>query len=358
MLHPSPYAGPAPSFDNNGDQMSRTRILITGGAGFLGSHFVRYWLEGNRGDVLNFDLLTYAGSPARLSDVENDQRYRFVRGDVTDQKAIAALMADFAPELVAHFAAESHVTRSEQDPDRFWRTNVDGTRVMLEAASEHGTRRFVHISTDEVYGPILDGAFREENKKPGDQQATSPYAKSKAIADDVAREFGSEMEVVVVRPTNCFGPWQYPEKAFARWIARALTDQPILVWGDGLYVRQWLYAEELAEAIGRVLEAEMPEPAYNVGPRHEPEITNVALARWLLEHLGLSEERLVFTDYDRPDHDRRYAVDPSRIESLGWKQGDTWDQFAQTMDWYRSNPEWWKPLMAEAESIYADGSKT
>jgi dTDP-glucose 4,6-dehydratase len=337
--------------------MPSQRILVTGGAGFLGSHFVRYGLEKDRSEVLNLDLLTYAGSLARLSDIEKEPRYGFARADITDKKAIAAVMADFQPELVAHFAAESHVTRSEQDPDRFRQTNVDGTRVMLEAAAEHGTRRFVHISTDEVYGPILDGAFREEDKKPGDQQATSPYAKSKAIADDVARAFDSDMEVVVVRPTNCFGPWQYPEKAFARWMARALTDQPILVWGDGLYVRQWLYAEELAEAIGRVLEAENPEPVYNVGPRHEPEITNVELARWLLEELELPEDKLVFTDYDRPDHDRRYAVDPSRIESLGWKQGDTWDQFGQTMEWYRSNPDWWKPLMAEAESIYADGSK-
>lgn len=338
--------------------MPSQRILVTGGAGFLGSHFVRYWLEKDQGEVLNLDALTYAGSLARLSDIEREPSYRFVRADITDQKAVAAAMTDFQPELVAHFAAESHVTRSEQDPDRFRQTNIDGTRVMLEAAAEHGTRRFVHISTDEVYGPILDGAFREEDKNPGDHQATSPYAKSKAIADDVARAFDSDMEVVVVRPTNCFGPWQYPEKAFARWIARALTDQPILVWGDGLYVRQWLYAEELAEAIGRVLEAEKPEPVYNVGPRHEPEITNVALARWLLEELALPEDKLMFTDYDRPDHDRRYAVDPSRIESLGWKQGDTWDQFAQTMEWYRSNPDWWKPLMTEAESIYADGSKT
>jgi dTDP-glucose 4,6-dehydratase len=228
---------------------------------------------------------------------------------------------------------------------------------MLETASKHGVRRFVHISTDEVYGPILEGAFREEDKEPGDRQATSPYAKSKAVADDVAREFDSDMEVLLVRPTNCFGPWQYPEKAFARWIARALTGQPLLVWGDGLYVRQWLYAKDLSEAIGLALEAEKPEHVYNVGPRHEPEITNVALARWLLEQLELPEDRLVFTDYDRPDHDRRYSVDPSRIESLGWKSGDTWEEFVKTLGWYRSNTDWWKPLMAEAESIYADGSK-
>jgi dTDP-glucose 4,6-dehydratase len=338
-------------------RMPSLRMMVTGGAGFLGSHFVRSWLLENSGEILNLDALTYAGSRARLRDLDSDRRYRFMRGDVTDPTVVRAAMADVRPDLVAHFAAESHVTRSEQEPDHFQRTNIDGTRVMLEAASEHGVRRFVHISTDEVYGPILDGAFREEDKEPGDAQATSPYAKSKAVADDIAREFDAEMEVVVIRPTNCFGPWQFPEKAFARWIARALTDRPILVWGDGLYVRQWLFAEDLSGAIRRVVEAEGPEPVYNVGPRHEPEITNLSLARWLLKHLELPEGRLVFTDYDRPDHDRRYSVDPGRIESIGWKHGDTLDQFAQTVDWYRNNADWWKPLMAEAESIYADGAQ-
>jgi dTDP-glucose 4,6-dehydratase len=338
-------------------RMPSERMMVTGGAGFLGSHFVRFWLEENAGEILNLDVLSYAGSLERLRDVEGDSRYRFIREDITDPTAVRAAIADFRADLIVHFAAESHVTRSEQDPDHFRRVNIEGTRTMLEAAAEHGVRRFVHISTDEVYGPILDGAFKEEDKQEGDRQATSPYAKSKAVADDLAQEFDAEMDVVVIRPTNCFGPWQYPEKAFARWLARALTDQPILVWGDGLYVRQWLFAEDLAGAIDRVVEAENPEPVYNVGPRHDPEISNVALAQWLLEHLGLPSDRLVFTEYDRPDHDRRYSVDPDRIESLGWKPGDTWDHLARTVDWYRSNTKWWKPLMAEAESIYADGSK-
>lgn len=336
-------------------RMSGRRILITGGAGFLGSHFVRRWLHQGYGEVLNLDLLTYAGSPGRLDDLGGDPRYRFVRADVADPDAVLRAMAEFQPELVAHFAAESHVTRSERDPDRFRSTNVDGTRVMLESAAKHDVQRFVHVSTDEVYGPILSGSFREEDKFPGDGQATSPYAKSKALADDLAREFDSDMDVVVVRPTNCFGPWQYPEKAFARWIVRALTGQPLLVWGDGLYVRQWLYAEDLADAIDRICGAATLEPVYNVGPRHEPEITNVALARWLLEHLGLPEDRLVFTEYDRPDHDRRYSVDPTRIEQLGWKPGDAWNEFARTVEWYRNNTDWWTGLMDEAESIYADG---
>lgn len=337
--------------------MASDRILITGGAGFLGSQFVRSWLEddrGDRGDLLNIDLLTYAGSRERVARVADDPRYRFAEADVADEGAMTSAVRDFRPDLVAHFAAESHVTRSEQDPDRFSRTNIEGTRVMLLAAAANHVRRFVHISTDEVYGPILRGAFREEDKQRGDGQATSPYAKSKAIADDLAREFTTEMDVVVVRPTNCFGPWQYPEKAFARWVTRALAGRPVLVWGDGLYVRQWLSSQDLAAALTLIMDSPSPEDVYNIGPRHEPEITNIDLAEWLLEYLRLPRDRVKLTEYDRPDHDRRYAVDPSRIESLGWKAGDAWDLFGETVEWYRANESWWRGVVAEAESIYED----
>ena len=330
------------------------RILITGGAGFLGSHFVRSWLAGDRGPLLNLDLLTYAGSEVRLTDVANHPGYRFQQVDVADREVVRDATETFRPTLVAHFAAESHVTRSERDPERFHRTNVEGTRVLLEAAAATGVRRFAHISTDEVYGPILEGAFREEEKEPGEGRATSPYARSKAIADDLAREFRGEMEVVVIRPTNAFGPWQYPEKAFPRWVIRGLGGLEIPVWGDGGYVRQWLPAADLARAVTLILETDAPEPAYNVGPRHEPEITNADLARWLCRHLGLPEDRVTFTAYDRPDHDRRYAVDPARMEALGWTCGDPWERFAETVTWYADHEAWWRPLVEEAESIYQD----
>ncbi len=334
--------------------MSVERLLVTGGAGFLGSHLVRSWLTEDRGPLLNLDLLTYAGSTARLADIEEDPGYRFVQGDIADSEGVRSVVEDFRPTLVAHFAAESHVTRSEKDPARFHRTNVEGTRVLLETAGRTGVRRFLHVSTDEVYGPAIAGDFREEDKEPGEGRATSPYARSKALADDLARGFEGAMEVVVVRPTNAFGPWQYPEKAFPRWTTRALGGQPLLVWGDGLYVRQWLYAEDLAAAVALLLSADAPEPVYNVGPRHDPEITNLDLARWLAGHLELGEDAIVMTDYDRPDHDRRYAVDPSRIEALGWKPGDPWDRFAETVAWYRANERWWRPLLEEAETIYED----
>jgi dTDP-glucose 4,6-dehydratase len=307
------------------------------------------------GTVLNLDLLTYAGSEARLADVEHLPHYRFVRGDVTEPRTADRVLAEFRPAVVVHFAAESHVTRGERAAGRFWRTNLEGTRVMLEAASGAGVSRFIHVSTDEVYGPILEGTFREGDKRPGDDQATSAYAKSKALADDLARSFVGGLDVVVVRPTNCFGPWQFPEKAFARWVARALSGASVPVWGDGLHVRQWLSAQDLAAAILQLLGTSSPEGVYNIGPRHDSEITNLDLARWLVRHLGLPEKRLVLTTYDRPEHDRRYAVDPSRIEALGWRPAEVWRSFESTVSWYRANRDWWEPLLPEAESIYGDG---
>jgi dTDP-glucose 4,6-dehydratase len=332
------------------------RMLVTGGAGFIGSHFVRLLLSGECADVsrlVNLDLLTYAGDVRRLSDVEADPRYRFVQADVADAAAVRAVVADERPRAVVHFAAESHVTRSEHEPDRFHRTNVQGTKVLLDAAVAAGVERFVHISTDEVYGPILEGSFGEEDKLPGDRQATSPYSSSKALADDLARSYADRIPVVVLRPTNAFGPWQFPEKALARWVSRALRGRSLPVWGDGLYVRQWLAAQDLAAAVALVVGTPDPASVYNVGVRHEPEITNLELARFVLGHLGLPESRLEMTAYDRPDHDRRYCVDVARIEGLGWRPGEVWPRLAATVDWYAANRGWWEPLVAEAESIYA-----
>ena len=334
------------------------RVLVTGGAGFIGSHFVRLLLSGEGagagvGRLVNVDLLTYAGDLRRLRGAEDDPRYRFVRADVADRDAVAAVFAEERPRAVVHFAAESHVTRSEHAADLFHRTNVQGTETLLEAAVAAGVERFVHVSTDEVYGPILDGSFAEDDKLPGDGQATSPYSRSKALADDLARSYAGRLGVVVLRPTNAFGPWQFPEKALARWVSRALRGLSLPVWGDGLYVRQWLAAQDLAAAAALVLGASDPAPVYNVGVRHEPEITNLDLARFVLAHLGLDEGRLEMTAYDRPDHDRRYCVDGTRISGLGWSPGDVWPRLAATVDWYAANRAWWEPLVAEAESIYA-----
>jgi len=332
------------------------KVLVTGGAGFLGSHFVRRALAAGAGLVVNLDKLSYAGDVRRLDDVAVDPRYCFVRADVASQPEVAAVFDTYRPQVVVHYAAETHVTRSESDPELFHRTNVEGTRTMLETAAANGVECFVHVSTDEVYGPILQGAFCEDDKPDGEGPATSPYARSKALADDLARSLAGRLPVVVVRPTNAFGPHQFPEKAFPRWIVRALRGEPLPVWGDGMYVRQWLFAGDFAQAVALAAAAGVPGSVYNVGPRHEPEITNVALARWLVTTLGLPEDRIVMTAYDRPDHDRRYCVDASRITALGWRPGDVWEQLAATVSWYRDNAAWWEPHLTEAESIYADAA--
>ncbi|MEA2533099.1 MAG: dTDP-glucose 4,6-dehydratase [Actinomycetota bacterium] len=336
--------------------MNGKTVLVTGGAGFLGSHFVRRALAGGAALVVNFDKLSYAGDVRRLDDVSGDPRYRFVQGDVASEPEVAAAVDAHRPQVVVHYAAETHVTRSESAPELFHRTNVEGTRILLEACAAGGVERFVHISTDEVYGPIRQGAFAEEDKPEGEGSATSPYARSKALADDLARGFAGRLPVVVVRPTNAFGSHQFPEKAFPRWIVRALRGQPLPVWGDGMYVRQWLNAVDFAEAVALAAEAGEPGSVYNVGPRHDPEITNIALARWLVASLGLPDDRIVMTAYDRPDHDRRYCVDATRILGLGWRPGDVWEQLAATVAWYRDNASWWEPHLAVAESIYVDAA--
>lgn len=334
----------------------KPRILVTGGAGFLGSHFVRRCLNAGSYAVTNVDCLTYAGDLRRLEDVMTHPGYRFVRADITEEDEINDLIATQRPEAIVHYAAESHVTRSESDPERFFRTNVEGTRVLLEAAVRHGVKRFVHISTDEVYGSILEGSYKEADKAPGTGPAASPYSRSKSLADDLALSFAGRLDVCVCRPTNAFGPWQYPEKVFPRWVTRGLSAQPLLVWGDGLYIRQWLFAEDFAGAVALVLARGGRGEAYNIGPNHDPEITNLALAGQLVQMMGLEPEAVEMTGYDRPDHDRRYAVDSSKIRELGWTSGDVWDQFRSTVDWYRENESWWATLVDEAESIYVDAA--
>jgi dTDP-glucose 4,6-dehydratase len=334
--------------------VSTDRAVVTGGAGFLGSHFVRRWLERGGRNALTLDALTYAGQGAGIADLGSADRHRFVQADIADPLAVAEAFQSFRPTLVVHFAAESHVTRGESERERTRLTNVEGTRVVFEAAERAGASRIVHVSTDEVYGPCAAGAFREEDKAPGEGRATSTYARSKALADDIARTWRDRLDVVVVRPTNCFGAWQHPEKAFARWVVRALQGRTLPVWGDGRYVRQWLAVEDLARAIELLAGLPNPDPVYNIGPRHDPEITNVDLAAWIARYLDLPPDRVVLTAYDRPGHDRRYAVDPSRIEALGWRAGDVWKQFADTVDWYRANRMWWERLVDAAESLYKE----
>lgn len=330
------------------------RVLVTGGAGFLGCHFVRQALDSESEAVIVLDALTYAGDERRLDFAANDPRFRLFRVDVADAQAVDESLSEVRPQNVIHFAADSHVTRSESDPERFYRTNVEGTRVLLDTSIAKGVERFVHISTDEIYGPITEGSYREEDKSEGDSQASSAYARSKSLADDLARSYKERLDVVIARPTNAFGPWQYPEKAFARWITRALRGESLYVWGDGLYVRQWLHADDFARAIRLLVANGSAGEVYNVGPEHDPEIKNLELAQWIVDYLGLPRDRIELTTYDRPEHDRRYAVDASKMRALEWHPGDVWQQFAETVEWYRGHQAWWKSHIEEAESIYTD----
>jgi len=327
------------------------KILVTGGAGFIGTNFV-YYLVNKGYDVSVLDKLTYAGGKDNLEPLGD--KVKLIIGDVCDSKAVSSAVKN--ADAVVHMAAESHNTRSETDPNIFYKTNVEGTRVMLEESVKAGVKKFIHISTDEVYGSIADGYFSENDKLKGDSQATSAYSKSKAIADDIAMEFGSKGHpVITVRPTNNFGPWQYPEKALPRWISNILLGEKIPLWGEGLQVRDWLYASLTAEALEFLLFNGIDGNAYNVAANHDPEITNRKAAEWICGLLGVdAKEWISFIPDPRPNHDFRYALDTEKIQKLGFKlKTDPFVQFKETVEWYKLNQNWWKIRKAEAESIYS-----
>lgn len=328
------------------------RILVTGGLGFIGSEFVRRAVA--RGEnVVNLDLDTYAGDARRLTGVNGVES---VRMDVADP-SLLEFVSSIRPRAVVHFAAETHVTRSERDETTFFRANVDGTRNLLEAATRAGAGAIVHVSTDEVYGPCLADPFREEDKGEGEGAATSAYARSKAVADDVARSYFDRAPVVVIRPTNCFGPWQHPEKAVPRWIARSLGGRRLPVWGDGAQVRDWMAVEDACGAIELLLEKGVTGDVFNVAPEGAAR-TNLEIARAIARAAGRDDDAVYLTAYDRPDHDRRYAVDASKLRALGWSpQLDLERKIAETLDWYRANRDWWESLVGDAEALYSDAAE-
>lgn len=327
------------------------KILVTGGAGFIGTNFV-YYISGKGYEQVILDKLTYAGGKDNLEPLIDSGKVNFVKGDICDKELVKDSIKGI--EYVIHFAAESHNTRSETDPDLFYRTNVEGTRTMLEAAFAAGVKKFIHISTDEVYGSIADGYFSEGDKKLGDSQATSAYSKSKSQADDLAMEFGRNYPVIVLRPTNNFGPWQYPEKALPRWISNLLLGKKIPLWGEGLQVRDWLYAQVTSECLEFLLEKGESGNAYNVAANHSPEITNKTAAEWLCKLLEVDpREWIEYIPDPRPNHDFRYALNIDKITKLGFSPRiDPFAQFSETVKWYKENQSWWKKRKEEAESIY------
>lgn len=323
-------------------------LLVTGGLGFIGAAFIRRCSASGM-QIVNVDLDTYAGDIRRLEGLNLPTRAADVAGDTLDR-----LIEEARPSAIVHLAAETHVTRSENDPQRFFATNVEGTRNVLEAAAKHGVERVVHVSTDEVYGPATDVPFTEQDKEPGEGRATSAYARSKAIADDLAKSYSDRLAVIVVRPTNCFGPWQHPEKAIPRWATRALTDRDIPVWGDGGYIRDWMYVEDAAAALEIILDRGAPGEIYNIAPQVEPR-TNLEIAQLIASAASRDEGAVYLTEYDRPDHDRRYFIDGSKVRALGWESTASLDErIAQTVRWYAASRDWWLPMIEEAESLYTD----
>jgi dTDP-glucose 4,6-dehydratase len=314
-------------------------IFVTGGAGFIGSAFVRLLLEELPGGrVVNFDALTYAGNPDNLKDIP-DERHRFVRGDICDKDAVLAALEGGA-DVVVNFAAESHVDRSIHSANEFIRTNVVGTQVLLDAARERGVRRFVQVSTDEVMGslPERDDAFFTEDSP---FEPNSPYSASKAAAEHLCRaaHHTHGLDVVTTRCGNNYGPRQFPEKFLPLMLSNAFADEPIPVYGDGRNVRDWIYVEDHCRAIYDVMAKGRSGEVYNVGARNERR--NLEVAESVLDALSKPRTLLKFVK-DRPGHDRRYAIDPVKIETeLGWRPRETWETgLAKTIDWYRENADW------------------
>jgi dTDP-glucose 4,6-dehydratase len=319
------------------------RLFVAGGAGFIGSNFIR-WVLRHTDDVriTNYDALTYAGNLANLADIDADDRYAFVQGDLNDTATL--LEALEGQDTVINFAAESHVDRSIDSGDAFVGTNVLGAHRLLDAARHHAVERFVHVSTDEVYGSTEHGSFDEESCL----RPNSPYAATKAAADLLARSHRETYgyPIVITRSTNNFGPHQYPEKVIPLFVTNALDGDPLPVYGDGSNVRDWIYVLDNVAAQWQVLTEGEPGLTYNVGAGNE--MTNLELARAVLEACGVgdgdADDRIVFVA-DRPGHDHRYSVDTARIAELGWEPEHGFQHALEaTVEWYRENEDWWRPL--------------
>ena len=316
------------------------RLLVTGGAGFIGSNFVRYALGVSpEVRVTNLDALTYAGNPRSLDDVAEDPRYRFVEGDVRDAELVDRLVGE--ADAVVHFAAESHVDRSIDGPQAFLDTNVTGAGVVFDACRRAEVARVLHISTDEVYGSIAEpGSFAESDPL----EPNSPYSVSKAAADLLARSYRVTYgyPITITRTTNNFGPFHFPEKMIPLFVTNLIDGRKVPLYGDGGNVRDWLHVVDNCAAQWTVLTDGTPGEVYNVGAGNER--SNRELTLLILERFGLGEEMIEHVP-DRPGHDRRYSVDTSRIRALGWSPSASLEEaLDETIEWYRRNEAWWRPL--------------
>ncbi len=315
--------------------------LVTGGSGFIGSNFVRQMLQNDTNcHIVNLDKLTYAGNPANLVDIEMDERYSFVHGDICDTDVVRQIFHQHKPQIIINFAAETHVDRSIGSPDDFIKTDVFGVFTLLEASKEFGVDLFLQISTDEVYGSIAEGSFRE-----GDPMLpSSPYSASKAGGDRLAYSYyvTYNLPVIITRASNNYGPFQYPEKLISLFVTNALEDRHLSVYGDGKNVRDWLYVSDHCSAIHFIIENGELGEVYNVGGGNE--LQNIHITHQILELLGKSTDLIKFVE-DRKGHDLRYSLDCSKLNQLGWMPKHSFDEaLAETIQWYQSNEAWWVPI--------------
>ena len=315
------------------------RLLVCGGAGFIGSTFARQRLLEHGDEVTVLDKLTYAGREENFHDIAEHERFRFVRGAIEDREAVEAAIEVSAPEVIVNFAAETHVDRSIAQPDAFVKTHALGTYVLLEAARTSAVR-YLQVSTDEVYGSIDEGTFTEQSPL----EPSSPYSASKAGADLLVASYFHTygLEAVIVRGSNNYGPYQYPEKLIPLMVLNAMHGDSLPVYGDGMQVRNWIHATDFAAAIGHVAEHGAPGEVYNAGGPDEE--ANMTVVRRIVELTGASQSQIEHVR-DRPGHDRRYSLSSQKVRALGWEPRVRFDEgLEQTVAWYRENAWWWEPI--------------
>lgn len=317
------------------------RILVTGGAGFIGSNFIQYMMKKYTDiEIVNLDKLTYAGNLNNLRSVERDDRYSFFQGDIADLQLVNEILSCKKFDTIVNFAAETHVDRSINRPDDFLKTDIFGTFALLKAARQSDIKRYLQISTDEVYGSIPEGDFTEDSAL----SPSSPYSASKGGGDLLCLAYYKTygLPVMITRAANNYGPFQYPEKLIPLLITNALDDQPLPLYGDGNQVREWLYVEDHCKALDAVLQKGRPGEIYNIGGYCEEK--NRVIAETIVDLLKKPRELITYVD-DRPGHDFRYSIDSSKIKSLGWQpQISLQEGLFKTVDWFKKNQKWWREI--------------